>query len=238
MSARTDPKTWHPAALAALAWLACAAAPADATSNYAYGKHEYALIHGGRSPDGRYSIASHGEGELGDENFHVYLMAEPRHRKLVALPDIGEDVLDSSPVAYWAAWSKDSRHVAVSHRVNRHMMQTKLYRIEGAQARRITGPSAFTAATKRDLAEFEDDSINVSSVTVDWTGPTRFRLIERYRFRTKSPELARVLGRFGKSGEPDDKGESLVEFSAEASAELLPVGGYRILAVKPGEFEN
>ena len=38
---------------------------AYATSNYTYKPDEYVVIVDGRSPDGRYTIASHGDGEDG-----------------------------------------------------------------------------------------------------------------------------------------------------------------------------
>ena len=44
-----------------------------ATSNYEYGPDEYVTIAKGFSPDGKYAITAHGEGELGDENFHLFL---------------------------------------------------------------------------------------------------------------------------------------------------------------------
>jgi len=56
---------------------AFAATPARATCGHEYVGGEYAIIRDGLSPDKRMSLASHGEGELGHENFHVWLMAEP-----------------------------------------------------------------------------------------------------------------------------------------------------------------
>ena len=62
--------------------------PARATDNHEYAKGEYAVIRDGLAPNKRLSLAAHGEGELGDGNFHVWLMTEPAHRKLATLPDI------------------------------------------------------------------------------------------------------------------------------------------------------
>ena len=75
------------------ACLAAAGLPARATSNHQYAKDEYGIIHDGLAPGKQLSLASHGEGELGDEDFHVWLMAEPAHRKIAALEAI------SSPLA-------------------------------------------------------------------------------------------------------------------------------------------
>jgi hypothetical protein len=38
---------------------------AEATSNYEYKPDEYVVVNQGRSPDGKYSIATHGEGDDG-----------------------------------------------------------------------------------------------------------------------------------------------------------------------------
>ena len=50
----------------------------------------------GLSPDKRMSLVFHGAGDLGDENFRVWLMTEPSHRRVVAVDDISsENNLDS-----------------------------------------------------------------------------------------------------------------------------------------------
>src|ERR1700710_1762098 len=116
-------------ALAALltAILALAAAPACATDTHDYAHGEYAIIRGGLAPDGQKSLATHGDGEGGADHFHVWLMSEPAHRKIVALDGIGSDNnLDTGPDAYRAVWSADSRHVAVSFRSGRHIAELNL----------------------------------------------------------------------------------------------------------------
>ncbi len=73
--------------LAATAVLAAlTGAPVHATSNYAYKKHEYPTIGGGRAPNGRNAIAAHGEGDDGYDDFHLYLMVS--RRIIQSLPDI------------------------------------------------------------------------------------------------------------------------------------------------------
>ena len=95
--------------------LGLAAAPAWATDEHEYAKDEYATIRNGLAPDKQASLASHAGAD--GKNFHVWLMAEPAHRKISALPDIDSgDNLDTGPDAYHAFWSTDSRHVAVSFR--------------------------------------------------------------------------------------------------------------------------
>jgi hypothetical protein len=44
-----------------------------ATSNYEYGPDEYVTVSNGISPDAKFAITAHGEGEYGDDNFHIYL---------------------------------------------------------------------------------------------------------------------------------------------------------------------
>ena len=85
--------------------LACGAVPVHATGSHDYGKGEYGVIRDGLAPNKRLSLAAHGDGEGGTGNFHVWLMAEPAHRRIAALPGIGsENNLDTGPDSYRAAW--------------------------------------------------------------------------------------------------------------------------------------
>src|SRR5258707_4118970 len=119
-----------PALLTAL--VAFAVAPAGATDSHDYASDEYAIIRDGLAPDRLKSLASHGDGEGGSGNFHVWLMAEPAHRRIVPLDDIGSDNnLDTGPDAYHATWSADSRRVAVNFRSDRHAVELNLYHLEG-----------------------------------------------------------------------------------------------------------
>ena len=125
--------------------LALAAAPARATDSHDYAKDEYAIIRDGLAPDKRVSLASHAdpeaEGYGQGHNFHVWLMAEPAHRKIAPLDDIGSsNNLDTGPHAYRALWSADSRRVAVSFRSDRHALELNLYNIESRRAHLILVP--------------------------------------------------------------------------------------------------
>src|SRR4051794_9716040 len=105
----------------AAAILTCVSA--HATSAYTYKKGEYRVVRDGRAPNKQFSIALHGDGEGGYDNFHAYLMAEPAHRTIAPLAGIEQDnILDTAPDAYKASWSKDSRHVAVTYRAERHVL--------------------------------------------------------------------------------------------------------------------
>lgn len=113
---------------------------ARATSTYTYQPGEYVVIVDGKSPDGRYAIAAHGEGEDGDENFHLYLMDAETDKKIGPLEEI-KDVLDTGADAYYARWSADSREVSITYRVDRHVAVMVRYRIANRRAYRISGPT-------------------------------------------------------------------------------------------------
>ena len=219
--------------LAAL--LAFGLAPASATDSHDYAKDEYAIIHDGLAPNKRLSLASHGEGEGGDLNFHVWLMIEPAHRKIVALDDISSsNNLDTGPNAYYAQWSADSRRVAVSFRRGRHEMQLNIYNIEGRRAHLIKGPSLFRDVTSRDMDRQEDVRNGTAEIT--WTGPNRFKLVERYLVKTTDPGFMRMLGKYGKISSREADGAIFAEFGADADCEVMPGNRYRIVNLRAVEF--
>ncbi|SRR5579883_777930 len=88
--------------------------PSRATSNYNYKPNEYVVIVHGRSPNGRYSIASHGEGEFGYDNFHLYLMDAHTGNKIGPLEEI-KNTLDTGAGAFYAKWSADSSRVSITY---------------------------------------------------------------------------------------------------------------------------
>jgi hypothetical protein len=213
-----------------------AIAPARATDSHDYAKGEYAVIRGGLAPDNRKSLASHADpddavrGDAGN-HFHVWLMAEPAHRRLATLPDIGSDNnLDTGPDAYRAHWSADSRHVAVGFRSDRHQVQLNLYRIDGGRARLVDGPSLFKEVSSREVGG--DDRLAESVAGIEWRGPNRFVLREHRVFLAKDDGILRRLGAFGRVTDKTDDGRLLVDFYAEADCVLLPDGRYRIVDLR------
>ena len=221
--------------LAAL--LAFGPAPARATDSHDYGKDEYAIIHDGMAPNKRLSLAAYGDGDGGSENFHVWLMAEPAHRKILPLGNIGSDNnLDTGPNAYHAQWRADSRAVAVLFRHGRHEVQLNLYRIEGNRAHLVQGPSLFRQVTGRDVGNGDDMRRSVPEM--DWKGFDRFVLREHQLFKVADAAFARRLGAYGKVGDRLDDGASMVEFSAEADCVLVPGNRYRILGLRVGKFDE
>src|SRR3954454_14813145 len=76
------------------------------TWNYQYGPNEYVTVANGISPDGKIAITAHGSGELGDENFHLYLTDAGTGKKIGPLEEIKE-FLDTGAGAFGAMWSSD-----------------------------------------------------------------------------------------------------------------------------------
>lgn len=111
-----------------------------ATSNYEYGPDEYVTIANGISPDGKFAITSHGSGDMGYDNFHLYLHDALTGKKIGTLEEVKE-TLDTGAGAFAAKWSKDSQEVTIIYRVDRHEpLKAVSYRIAGRRARSIKGP--------------------------------------------------------------------------------------------------
>lgn len=116
----------------------------NATSNHQYGANEYLTIVDGRSPDGKYAIATHGEGECGTDNFHVYLVNAGTGKRIGPLEEIA-DTLDTGADAFYARWSKDSTEVSIRYRVDRREAKEVRYRISKGRATLLSGPSEVEA---------------------------------------------------------------------------------------------
>jgi hypothetical protein len=221
--------------------------PARATSTYHYGKDEFVIISDGLAPSKHLSIAAHGGGEDGDENFHVWLMAEPAHKRLAVLENMtctdhgaSDACLDSGADAYNAVWSPDSRHVAVSFRTNRHMLRLNIYTIEGRRAVLVSGPSLLHEVIGREIKAADDDfdDYRMRIFQLTWRGPDRFVIVERRLFQTRDAGLAGRLGGYSKELKVrTNDGQRLVGFSAEAECRLLPGSRYKVIDLKPGQFD-
>ncbi|MEI6178324.1 MAG: hypothetical protein WCS43_15635 [Verrucomicrobiota bacterium] len=105
--------------LAIAATLACFSPSAQATANYDYGDDEYVTITKGLSPDGRFAITAHGEGESGYDKFHLYLTDAVTGRHIGPLVEV-DPILDTEAGAFGAVWSKDSSSVTIIWRWSRH----------------------------------------------------------------------------------------------------------------------
>jgi hypothetical protein len=112
-----------------------------ATSNYEYGRDEYVTVSNGISPDGKWAITAHGSGDLGYDNFHLYLTDAVTGKNIGPLEEIKE-TLDTGADAFAAKRSKNSQQVTIVYRVDRHgPLKVISYRIGGRRAQRIKGPS-------------------------------------------------------------------------------------------------
>ena len=223
--------------LATAILFAVAIASSRATSNYEYAKDEYAIIRDGLAPTRKLSLASHGEGELGGEGFHVWLMSEPSHRRLIALPNIGSDNnLDTAADAYHALWSQDARHVAVAFRTDRHQVALNLYRIEDGHAEPLGAPDLFKEVTSRDVADRDGRRQLISGI--EWRRGNRILLREYQTFVVSDPAFLRLLGAYGRVKEKLDGGKLFVEFAAEADCLLDRNLRYRVINLRPANPEQ
>jgi len=219
--------------LASVCCLVLVGTAASATSNHEYAKDEYGSIRHGMAPNGQWSLASHGEGELGGDNFHVWLMAEPSHRKITMLDDIdSKNILDTDPDAYHAFWSKDSRRVGVAFRYSRHEVQFNLYRIGNGRADLISGPDLFKTVNRRSVAD--EGGMRQFNAMVEWHGGNRFTLKEFRSFVVEDNRLAKRFGAYGRVAEKLPDGKLFIQFFVDAECEISPGNRYRIIRVTPG----
>jgi len=97
------------------------ATTAWATFNYEYGPDEHVTISNGISPDRKYAITAHGAGDMGYDNFHLYLFEADTGKKIGPLEEVtSTGILDTGAGAYGAKWSKDSSEVTILYREDRH----------------------------------------------------------------------------------------------------------------------
>lgn len=228
----------HLRAVLALVFTLAALSPARATAEHQYAKGELAVIQGGRAPNGKLSIAAHGGGETGGAGFRIYLMAEPGHSRLATLDNVNEDnILDTAPDAFHAAWSQDSHYVAVTFRSERHIVTLNLYAVEGGRARLLDAPDLFRDVTGRSIDRKTDGDMRTSVPALTWQAPRRFHLTDYRVFVLDDTALADKLGPLGKTTKRDGGGNT-IQFSAEADGELLPAGRIRMGQPRPGRFED
>jgi hypothetical protein len=226
-------------AIAAALFVVLAGLPqAHATAEHTYAKGEYGIISGGWAPNKRLAIAVHGEGDGAHDKFHAYLMAEPGHRRLMTLDNVNDDnILDTAPDAFHAAWSADSRYVAVTFRSERHIVTLNLYAVDGRRARLVDAPDLFRDATGRSIDRKTDGDMRTSVPALTWQAPRRFHLTDYRVFVLDDTALADKLGPLGKATAMKD-GRTTIQFSAEADGELLPDGRIRMGKPRAGQFEE
>jgi hypothetical protein len=200
-------------------------APAFATSVYDYAPDEYAFVSTGKAPDGRHAIAAHGEGEGGAENFHLYLMSEPDHKKIGVLEEV-KDVLDSAPDAFGAAWSADSHYVALEYRIDRHVAELTMYRIEEARAFAVKVPDLLKSVLASAAPKHAELDIRARHLAVTWIGPKRFKLTEQGTLRSNIPAVIEKAVKYGDAAPDDrpgieDKGAKFIGYAIEAECTIV-----------------
>ncbi len=120
------------------AMLLVVSAAALATFNYDYGPDEYVTISNGISPDRKLAITTHGEGDMGYEKFHVYLLDALTGKRIGPLEEIVE-TLDTGAGAFGAKWARDTSEVTIVYRVDRHApLKSMTYRLAKRQATPFT----------------------------------------------------------------------------------------------------
>jgi hypothetical protein len=84
----------------------------------------------------------------------------------------------------------------------------------------------------------------LTCIGLPWLSPTTFALKEQRTLEIKAPDLPEKLGPYGKpdadaagGGGGNQPARHFIKFSAEASCQVVPGSGYRILDMKPGAFE-
>ncbi|MBR1222292.1 hypothetical protein JQ557_30125 [Bradyrhizobium sp. U87765 SZCCT0131] len=233
---------------AAVLLLATAIQPGEATTAYTYGPREYAAVIDGRAPGGRMTIAAHGKGEDSADDFHLYLTTAHGRRKPIPLPGIGPDeTFDHGGQSYRASWSPDAHRVAVTFRIERHVLALRLYAIRHGRPQRIDMPDILRTVLGQTSLAADDFDIRTGTTVVTWLGPTRFRLDERRLLHGDPAVLLPALHGFGRrqpgrepappasprNGEPT----AFIAFAATVVCRVSPRERVRIERLKAGHFE-
>jgi hypothetical protein len=206
------------------------ARPVVATDNYSYKADEYAIISGGRSPDDRWSVAAHGDGPYGYDDFDLYLMREPAHEKLVPLRT--HDYLDTGPLSIVALWAPDSNHVAVLNRTDRHVLDLRLFAVADGKVQPIKVPMLVNLVGQKYLKPGVHYKFFSRLYRVTWEKLDRLTLEELDTLDAPEPifsaglEAYLTLDRLGTE-------RTFTNFSVHAVCEVTEKGELRLLSVKP-----
>jgi hypothetical protein len=227
--------------------LAAALRPGYATSAYTYGPREYVTVADGRAPNGRLSVAAHGRGEDSADDFGLYLTTAHGRRRPVRLPAIGPDnTFDHGAQSYRASWSPDSRRVAVTFRIERHVLALRLYVIRHGRPHLVGVPDIVHAVLGPTSLADDDLGVWTSTTVVTWLGPRRFRLDERRLMHGNPAVLLRALHGFGRRHADHDPARAehartadaaaFVTFAATAICTIGRRDRVRIARLKAGPF--
>jgi hypothetical protein len=216
-------RVWFPLLL-----LLCAE-PVVATDNHSYKADEYATISGGRSPDGHWSIAAHGEGEAGYGNFDLYLMREPAHEGAAPLHTGGS--LDTAPLSIVAVWAPDSKHVALLHRIDRHVLNVQLFALADGKAHPIKVPLLLDVVGKHHLKKGVHYEFFSRLYRVTWQQADRLILEETDALDAATPIFGPGLETYLTVDQLGPE-RTFTYFSAQATYGINARGELRLDAVK------
>ena len=211
-----------------LLWLLFAG-PLAATDNYVYKAHEYVTISGGCSPNGRWAIAAHGEGETGDGNFDFYLTREPAHEKFTPLHTEGS--LDTAPLSLIAIWSPDSKHVVLLHRVDRHVLEIELFAVTDGKARAIKVPLLLDLVGGHHFEKAVHYELASRLYRVTWQQADRFDLQETDALDAHAPVFQSGLEPY-LSVDSLGPERAFTYFSAQATCKIDRKGELRVVDVR------
>lgn len=152
------------------------AGPSVATDVYSYKAGEYAIVSSGKSPDGHWSIAAHGDGPDGSGHFGLYLMREPAHESLMQL-STGEH-LDTGPLSIAGVWAPDSSCIALLYRSDRHVLELRLFSIADGKSQALEVPSLVNAVGHEYLKPEASGALSGRHFRVAWKGRDQLALEE------------------------------------------------------------
>jgi hypothetical protein len=210
-----------------------------ATDSYDYKPGETLVIDHGLSPDKRFSIAA-GASDKGRVYHFCLFLVDAKSRKRIGPLEELKVPLDTGAQSFHADWAPDSRHVAITYRVDRHEFDMLVYRIENRRAFRVTGPLDLFDAVKGAKAVDASKRLAIF-LEPRWLSATQFVLHQDSQYSRVSPNPAPILGAYAQAEEEEEngaKGEDgkkyyFFDFHADGICELVGGDKYRLLSVKP-----
>ncbi len=209
------------------------------TDSYAYKPGETLVIDHGLAPDGSYAIAAGAVNKKDDGHYGLFLIDGKSRRRIGPLEEFGGS-LDSGAKSFRAAWAPDSRHVAITYRVDRSVTEMLVYRIENRRAYAVTGPRDVLAEVKGSGA-VDTHHGTTFYLEPSWLTASRFRLRQHSQYHRAASDPTPILGRYvevsAEEGD-EDKGANgkrvySFDFYADAMCELRAGDKYHLLSMKP-----
>ena len=212
--------------LVALVW----AEQVAATDNHSYQAGEYAIISGGESPNGRWSISAHGNGLDGSDEFHLYLMSEPTHERLIPL-STGTH-LDTGPLSIVGVWAPDSSCVTVLYRSDRHIMDLRLFRVADGKVQSVDIPSLVSVIGHQYFKSVMPYELFSRYYRVSWQNPNHLAVEEFDTFDATEPIFRSGLETYLKVDRLSAE-RTFTNFSASAVYDITEKDKPRLSEMKP-----